>query len=110
MNTFYENQQKEIKTIRERTLTLRLSDADVKRICKKAGSGNFWKISSVIWSAVHIPMALMNGILQITGLTAVALILPPLLRFCAIPCRISFLKMWLNCTTIFRKKRNISPT
>lgn len=38
MNTFYENQQKEIRTIRERTLTLRLSDADVKRICKKAGS------------------------------------------------------------------------
>lgn len=38
MNTFYENQQEELKTIRERTLTLRLSDADVKRICKKAGS------------------------------------------------------------------------
>lgn len=38
MKSLYEKQQEEIKTIRERTLTLRLSDADVKRICKKAAS------------------------------------------------------------------------
>lgn len=32
-----DEQQKEIETIAERTLTLKLSDADVKRICEKAG-------------------------------------------------------------------------
>lgn len=31
-------QMEEIETIRERNITIKLSDADVKRICKKAGS------------------------------------------------------------------------
>ena len=38
MKSRYDKQQDEIKTIKERTLTLQLSDADVKRLCKKAAS------------------------------------------------------------------------
>ena len=34
------SQEQEIKTIRERTIKLELSDADVERICKRAGSVN----------------------------------------------------------------------
>lgn len=35
-----EEQKKEIETIKERTVTLRLSDADCKRIARKAGMAN----------------------------------------------------------------------
>ena len=35
-----ERQQKEIATIKERTLTIKLSDADVLKVCKKAGRSN----------------------------------------------------------------------
>ena len=34
---YYEEQQKEIKTIKERSITLKLSDADCERIAVKAG-------------------------------------------------------------------------
>lgn len=34
---YYKEQQKEIETIKERTITLELSDADCERIAKKAG-------------------------------------------------------------------------
>lgn len=37
MRTPYEQQQEEIKTIKERTFSLKLSDADVERLYKKAG-------------------------------------------------------------------------
>lgn len=50
------NQKQEIATIKERTLTIKLSDADVMRVCKKAGAHNITvaqMVESYLQDLVH---------------------------------------------------------
>ena len=47
----YSSQREEIETIKPRTITVNLSDADVRRLAEKSGEGfqSCWRTSSGIW-------------------------------------------------------------
>ena len=74
----YEDRKKEIETIKERTLVLKLSDADCDRILQKVTShsmtvSELLGASSVIWLMALSPMVRTNAILPRTGSTAAVL-------------------------------------
>lgn len=71
-----EEQQKEIETIRERKITVKLSDADCDRLARKCGKhgltiGELIENFVEIWWAVLTPMEVMKEIMLTSGSSVV---------------------------------------
>ena len=71
-----EEQKKEIETIRERKITVKLSDADCDRLARKCGEhgltiGELIEILSEIWWAVLTQTEVMKEIMLTSGSSVV---------------------------------------
>ena len=74
----YSSQREEIETIKPRTITVNLSDADVRRLAEKSGEGGL-TISELLENFIgdlvdeRIPTEVMNGCMRNSGISVVGL-------------------------------------
>ena len=82
----YSSQREEIETIKPRTITVNLSDADVRRLAEKSGEGGL-TISELLENFIgdlvdeHIPMEVTNGCMRNSGISVVGLPCFQMIRF-----------------------------